>query len=212
MPGRSGAPKLGALTPLSLHAAPEVCHGCVWWQTRSPRREVEKAKWMERFEEEIGSFGTLYYADDGDRAVGLIQYGPAPFFPRAYELPSGPPSDDSLLVTCAYVVDASTPWVLQSLVLAAIAEGRERGAPSIEAFAYRYPEGEGPNERFRVHRTVFPADFLEDFGFLVAQSAGRVGLARLELGGLEPVVEGRRERVLRVVKDAFIPGPLPERS
>ena len=53
-------------------------------------------------------------------------------------------------------------------------------------------------------------DFLEDFGFRVARSAGRVGLARLELGGLQPVVEGKRERVLRVVKEAFIPEPIPE--
>jgi hypothetical protein len=36
-----------------------------------------------------------------------------------------------------------------------------------------------------------------------------VGLARLELGGLVPVVEGKREKVLRVVKDAFLPEPVP---
>ncbi len=114
----------------------------------------------------------------------MIQYGPAPLFPHAYELPAGPPSDDAMLVTCAYLVDASAPWVLQSLFLAAIGEARDRGAASIEAFAYRYPEGESAHERFRVHRTVFPADFLADFGFRVVRTSGRVGLARLELGGL----------------------------
>jgi hypothetical protein len=31
----------------------------------------------------------------------------------------------------------------------------------------------------------------------------------LELGGLQPVVEGKRARVLRVVKEAFFPEPLP---
>jgi hypothetical protein len=46
------------------------------------------------------------------------------------------------------------------------------------------------------------------------RSAGRVSLSRLELGGLQPVVEGTREKVLRVVKDAFgvpepVPSPLP---
>jgi hypothetical protein len=61
-----------------------------------------------------------------------------------------------------------------------------------------------------VHRTVFPQDFLADFGFRVVRSAGRVGLSRLELGGLQPVAEGTREKVLRVVKDAFgVPEPLP---
>jgi hypothetical protein len=42
------------------------------------------------------------------------------------------------------------------------------------------------------------------------RAAGRVGLSRLELGGLQPVVEGRREKVLRVVREAFVPEPLPE--
>ena len=125
----------------------------------------------------------MYYGDDG-RALGVIQYGPAPLFPHAYELPAGPPSDDAMLVTCAYLVDESAPWALQSLILAAIGEARDRGATAIEAFAYRWVESDGPEGRFRAHRTVFPADFLGDFGFRVVRTSGRVGLARLELGGL----------------------------
>jgi hypothetical protein len=38
-----------------------------------------------------------------------------------------------------------------------------------------------------------------------------VELARLELGGLEPVPEARRERVLRAVKEALVPAPVPQR-
>jgi hypothetical protein len=38
-----------------------------------------------------------------------------------------------------------------------------------------------------------------------------VELVRLELGGLAPVVEGKRSRVLRVVKEAFAPAPVPQR-
>jgi hypothetical protein len=198
---------LTGLTGLSLETAPSVCHECVWWQSRG-RRQVDKARWMGRVEEEFGAFGTVYYGDEG-RTLGVIQYGPAPLYPHAYELPAGPPSDDSMLITCAYLVDSSAPWVLQSLFLAAIGEARDRGAAMVEAFAYRYPEGESPRERFRVHRTVFPADFLGDFGFRVVRTSGRVGLARLELGGLQPVEEGRRAKVLRVVKEAFMPEPLP---
>ena len=61
---------------------------------------------------------------------------------------------------------------------------------------------------------MFPVDFLADFGFEVVRSAGRVGLSRLELGGLQPVAEGTRDKVLRVVKDAFgvpegVPSPIP---
>lgn len=200
-------PRLSGLTALTLETAPSVCHRCVWWQARG-RREVDKHQWMENVELEFGAFGTVYYDADG-RVLGSMQYGPAPLFPRAFELPGGPPSDDAVLVACAYVLDESSPWVLQSLFLAAIGEARDRGAACVEAFSYRYGEGESAHERFRVHKTVFPADFLGDFGFDIVRNAGRAGLARLELGGLVPVVEGRREKVLRVVKEAFLPEPIP---
>jgi hypothetical protein len=200
-------PRLTGLTKLTLETAPTVCHECIWWQKRG-RREVDKDRWMERVELEFGAFGTIYYDGDG-RVLGSMQYGPAPLFPRADELPGGPPSDDAMLVTCAYLVDDSSPWVLQSLFLAAIGEARERGAKAVEAFAYRYPEGESAYERFHVHKTIFPADFLGDFGFRLVRSAGRVGLARLELGGLVPATETVREKAIRLAKQALLPEPVP---
>ena len=202
------APSLSGLTKLTLETAPSVCHDCVWWQTRG-HRSVDKDRWMEKVELAIGAFGTVYYDSDGN-VLGTMQYGPADLFPRAQELPGGPASDDAMLVTCAYLVAESSPWVLQSLFLAAIGESRDRGARALEAFSYRYAEGESSYERFRVHKTVFPQDFLADFGFQVVRAAGRIGLSRLELGGLQPVVEGRRAKVLRVVQDAFgLPEPVP---
>jgi hypothetical protein len=201
------SPNLVGLTEVTLRTAPAVCHDCVWWQSRAGRREIEKSRWMERVEEGLGSFGTVYYGDDGG-VLGVIQWGPAPLFPHAYELPAGPPSDESMLITCANLTESASPWVLQSLFLAAVGEARDRGASAVEAFACRYPEGELAHERF-LHKTVFPVDFLGDFGFRIVRSAGRIGLARLDLGGLQPVVEGRRERVLRVVKEAFLPEPVP---
>src|SRR5438132_4597248 len=128
-----------------------------------------------------------------------MQYGPAEASPRAVELPGGPPSDDAILVTCAYLVASSSPWVLQSLFLAAIGEARDRGSKALETFAYRYPEGESAYERFLVHRTVFPSDFLADLGFRTVRAQGFVELARLELGGLQPVAEGTRAQVIRLV-------------
>jgi hypothetical protein len=199
--------RLAGLTKLTLETAPTVCHTCIWWQSRG-RRDIDKDRWMERVELDFGAFGTVYYDSDGE-VLGSMQYGPAGTFPRAYELPAGPPSEDAILVTCAYLVDQSSPWVLQSLFLAAIGEARDRGAKALEAFSYRYPEGESSHERFRVHKTVFPADFLADFGFRTVRSQGRVGLARLELGGLQPVLEGPREKVLRLLKEAFVPEPVP---
>ena len=118
-------------------------------------------------------------------------------------------SDDAVLVTCSYLLTDSQPWVEQSLFLAAIGETRDKGARALEAFAYRYREDTPSAERFLVHRTVFPRDFLADFGFRTIRSAGRIELARLDLGGLQPVDEGARDKVLRVVQEAFQPVPAP---
>jgi hypothetical protein len=202
------SPRLAGLTKLTLETAPAVCHECIWWQSRG-RRELDKDRWMERVELEFGSFGTIYYDGDG-RVLGSMQYGPVGAFPRAQELPGGPPSDDAMLVTCAYLRDESSPWVLQSLFLAAIGEARDRGARAVEAFAYRYPEGESAYERFHVHKTIFPADFLGDFGFRIVRFAGRAGLARLELGTLIPAEESWQEKVIRLAKEALLPEPALE--
>jgi hypothetical protein len=197
------------MTGATLRTAPAVCHECVWWQSRAGRR-ADKRRWIERIEDDWGAWGTIYEDGDG-RVLGWMQYGPAPLFPRAAELPAGPPSDDAVLVTCAYLVDPGTPWVMQSLFLAAIGEARDKGARALETFGYRYREGESSYERFHVHRTIFPRDFLSDFGFLTVRMSGRVELCRLELGGLQPVAEGTRARVLRLVKEAFTPAPVPQR-
>jgi hypothetical protein len=200
-------PRITGLTGVTLQDAPSVCHECIWWQTREGRSQ-DKRKWIERAETEWGPWGTVYYDADG-RVLGSMQYGPAELFPRAAELPAGPPSDDAVLVTCAFLVQQSSPWVMQSLFLAAIGDARDRGAKALETFSYRYREGESQYERFQVHKTIFPADFLADFGFRAIRTAGFVELARLELGGLVPLVEGHREKVIRVVKEAFAPAPAP---
>lgn len=197
--------RLAGLTGATLESTPSVCQTCVWWQTRG-NREPDKRKWAERAESEWGVWGSIYRDEDG-RVLGSMQYGPSHLFPRANDLPAGPPSADAVLVTCAYLVSESQPWVEQSLFLAAIGEARDKGARALEAFAYRYREGTTAGERFLVHRTVFPRDFLADFGFRTVRSVGRIELARLDLGGLQPVEEGARAKVLKVVREAFQPPP-----
>ncbi|MFO7572028.1 MAG: hypothetical protein R6W48_05425 [Gaiellaceae bacterium] len=199
--------RLAGLTGATVDTAPAVCQTCVWWQARG-NREPEKEKWIARVEGEWGAWGTIYRDDDG-RVLGSMQYGPAHLFPRAADLPAGPPSEDAVLVTCAYLLSDSAPWVEQSLFLAAIGEARDKGASALEAFAYRYREDALSAERFLVHRTVFPRDFLADFGFHTVRTSGRIELARLELRGLQAVEKGAREKVLDVVKEAFQPTPAP---
>jgi hypothetical protein len=193
---------------VTLTDVPSVCHGCIWWQSPSGRA-TDKRKWIEKAEAEWGPWGTVYYDEDGD-VLGSMQYGPAALFPRAAVLPAGPASPDAVLVTCAYLVETSSPWVMQSLFLAAIGDARDRGAKALETFAYRYREGESQYERFLVHKTIFPADFLADFGFQTLRRAGHIELARLEFGGLVPVAEGKRDAVIRLVKEAFAPAPVPQ--
>jgi hypothetical protein len=203
--------RVRGLTGATLPSAPTVCHDCVWWQSR-PGKRTSKGRWIDRAESDWGAWGTLYVDDDG-RVLGAMQYGPSELFPRSEDLPAGPPSGDAVLVTCAYLVEGSAQWVMQSLFLSAIADVKERGGTALEAFAYRYPEGESAEERFLVHRTVFPGDFLADFGFRTVRRSGRVELARLDLGGLEFVPEKRRQRVVRQVKELLEPeaSPVPRR-
>ena len=141
------AAHLSGLTRMTLTAAPSVCHTCVWWQSRGGR-SANKDRWMDRVEDDWGAWGTVYRDEHGN-TLGSMQYGPAELFPRAAELPAGPASQDAVLVTCAYLVASSSPWVMQSLFLAAIGDARDKGARALEAFAYRYPEGESAYERFR---------------------------------------------------------------
>jgi hypothetical protein len=199
--------RVEGLTRSTLASAPGVCQSCVWWQSRG-NKTASKERWIEKAEEEWGEWGSVYRDDDG-RVLGSMQYGPQALFPRAADLPAGPPSEDAVLITCAYLVGGAAVFVEQSLLLAAIGEARDKGARALEAFAYRYPQGESTYERFLVHRTIFPRDFLEDFGFQTLRVQGNVELMRLELGGLQPVEEGRRAKVLRVVQEAFTPAPAP---
>jgi hypothetical protein len=199
--------RLAGLTGATLESAPAVCQSCVWWQSRG-NREPEKRKWIERAEEDWGAWGTIYRDDDG-RVLGTLQYGPSELFPRAADLPAGPPSDDAVLVTCAYLLSDSQPWVEQSLFLAAIGEARDKGARALETFAYRYRDHASSSERLLVHRTIFPRDFLADFGFRTVRSVGRIELTRLELGGLVTVEEGAREKVMRRVQEVLQPTPAP---
>jgi len=171
------------LTGATIGDAPPPCRECMWWQSRPGRQPLERSRFIDEVEAQFGPWGKIY-RDDG-AVTGLIQYGPADLFPRAAMMPAGPPSRDAVIVTCAYLTDAHSPWVLQSLMLAAIGECKDRGLPAIEAFGYRYPADESFEARFLLHRTIFPYDFLRDFGFQPRRAAGRIELMRLDLGGIE---------------------------
>ena len=187
--GRTSHVRVAHLTGATIADAPRCCVNCTWWQERPAAKAVDKRRWMESVQEGFGPWGKLYL--DGGRLVAFLQYGPATAFARSRDLPAGPASDDAVLVTCSFLVETGSPWALQSLFLACIGEVRDGGFPSLEAFAYRHEEGEEFSARFLRHRTVFPRDFLADFGFRTLRTAGRIELMRLELGGIVPVEDDR---------------------
>jgi hypothetical protein len=183
------------LTGATLEEAPPPCRSCMWWQTRPGKPPGDRRRFIDQVEDEFGPWGKLYRDEGG--VVGMIQYGPVSAFPRAAGMPGGPPSRDAVIVTCAYLVELHSPWVLQSLFLAAIGECKDRGQPALEAFSYRYGRDATFPERFLRHRTIFPADFLRDFGFQPRRSAGRIELMRLDLRGIEMTPEESRLARLR---------------
>ena len=102
------AQRVSGLTGATLEHAPAVCGTCVWWQSRERRARRRRSAGSRRSRTSSGRWGALYHDDDG-RLLGSMQYGPAQLFPRAAELPAGPPSDDSVLVTCVYLVANALP-------------------------------------------------------------------------------------------------------
>ena len=213
---------VSGLTRATLGSAPSVCRDCVWWQSRG-NRTASKERWMERAEEEFGEWGTLYL-DDGGRLLGSLQYGPSYLFPRAADLPAGPASDDAVLVTCSYLAGGVAEWAEKSLLLAAIGESRDRRRDRARGVRLPLPGGgvrrgavpRAPHgvparlpRRVRLHdrplagprRAVPPR---------ARRAATRRGRQARE--GAQPVEEGRRAKVLRVVQEAFTPAPSPARS
>jgi hypothetical protein len=210
---RRGSSKVAVadLNGATIATAPECCVGCTWWQDRAHGRSTDKRRFIETVEEGFGPWGKLYR--DGDRLVAFLQYGPAEAFPRARDLPAGPPASDAVLITCSFLLDPASPWALQSLFLACIGEVRDGGHEAIETFAYRHDEGEDFASRFLRHRTVFPRDFLADFGFRTVRTAGRIELMRLELRGIVPVAapETALERAWGTLRARLAGVPAPVR-
>ena len=195
------------LTGATEQIRPTVCHDCVWWQKRSDTREVDKQRWVTETEDEFGSWGKVY-VEDG-RHVASLQYGPAASYPRSRPLPAGPASPDAVLITCAYLSDPNSPWALQSLFLACISECHDRRLPAVEAFGLGHAGDASFADRFLRHRTIFPRDFLGDYGFRPLRAEGPVELMRLELGGLIAVEEpeGLVHEALRHARSMITPRP-----
>ena len=140
--------------------------------SRAGNRTASKERWIERVEEEWGEWGTIYYDDDG-RVLGSMQYGPVRAVP-ARRRPAGGPAVATTRCSSRAPTSSATRrrWVQKSLFLAAIGEARDQGAKRARGVRVPLPRARDAGERFLVHRTVFPRDFLEEFGFATVRAAG----------------------------------------
>lgn len=198
--------QLQNLDRTTLHFLPGDCCDCGWWQGHADgwRDADQQAAWARQAEELSGGWGKLALADG--QLLGMIQYGPAALFPGVEALPCGPASADAVLMACSIVMDDALVVMRKSLMLTALAELRELGVETVEAFCHQGPSDDEPGH-------LFEQDFLRDSGFYPARSSGGIRLMRLELGGVErsgsPLRRSRgRLRLLdRIKRPAPAPSP-----
>ena len=204
--GRPTVTRVAGLTGATLETAPTVCHECVWWQSRGGR-DGQAA--LDR--EGRGRVGRVGHGllRRRRRLLGSMQYGPA----RA--LPARGRAAGRAAVRRRGARHLRVPRRPGDAVGDAVAVSSPRSARratrarALEAFAYRYPEGETTYERFHVHKTVFPADFLADFGFPGARAGPRrAGAARARRPAAGDGGHAR-EKVLASRQGGVRAGPVP---
>ena len=161
--------------------------------SRAAAATIDKDRWMEKVELDFGAFGTVYYDGDG-RVLGSMQYGPAAAFPRAQRAAG------------RAALGRRDP----RHVRVPRRRRRARGCCSRSSWPRSARRATGARARSRRSRTATPRAsrrtsasrctrrcsrrLPRDFGFDVLRAAGRVGLSRLDLGGLQPVAEGSARR------------------
>lgn len=196
--------QLQDLDKYSASLLPDRCRSCGWWQGHDNGwpGELEAFDWADAAAETFGPWGKLALGDD--QVLGMVQYGPASLFKRTRRLPSGPVSEDAVLLTCSEVADGALETVRKSLVTAILAELRHNGIATVEAFCAEDKQNEAACQ-------YFPQDFLRDCGFCLVRSHKGLKLMRLELSGMEPAISykaPRRSILQRIKTRSASPAPV----
>lgn len=181
---------------------PAACRACGWWQGHEDGWPQNAAgRWQQGAEKSSGRWGKLALGD-GD-FLGLVQFGPAPLFPRTRQLPGGPVTAGAFLLTCGLTADDSMAPVLRSLVLTMLAELEQAGVGRVEAWGRE--DAAGADCRF------FARDFLAGCGFSpIRRSRGMVlmGLDLKTIVRVRPLPLKRRRLLERLRRTAPAPAPL----
>ncbi|MFQ5838447.1 MAG: GNAT family N-acetyltransferase, partial [Thermoplasmata archaeon] len=168
LPSASCVTRIGLLADLEIRRFADLdelpgsfeglgsCDVCIYWEypgefDRGVRDPTLKVNWISRVLKEFGNCG-LQAVVEG-RVVGFIQYAPPGYYgDRFKDYPSGPPSRDSVFISCLYVRDVSQRGrgIGAELLRSAVEELRTRGFGRIEALPRRSSEDNpsGPLELY----------------------------------------------------------------
>ncbi|MBA4370760.1 MAG: hypothetical protein C0418_04195 [Coriobacteriaceae bacterium] len=200
--------KFRPLTPQLLRRVPDMCVGCVFWESGSrlearcgSEQDLARAvAWAEHVTAEWGEPGRA--ALEEGEVLGIVKYAPARYFPQARNMPAGPPSDDAVLLACMHIVPEARQHGLGKLLLhAALRDLVGRGERSVEAY------GVASQPDYATSPLV-GVEFLLRSGFTVLRPHPDMPLMRLDLRTLA-VLRGDLETMLDALR---IPLGAPARA
>lgn len=159
---------------------PFSCKYCVYWeypeefdQAKKVGEELleKKLEWFKKTRGDFGNCGKILYVDGN--AAGYAQYAPPEFLPNSFSYPSGPPSQNAVLISCLFIPGKDFRGLgLGSLLLKTILdELKKREFGAVETFA-RSGKANNPSG---------PVEFYLKNGFRIHKNSSEFPLMRLEL-------------------------------
>lgn len=159
----------------ALDCLPEVCRGCVFWESPTGRRgqrtdPAAKDAWWQATQLECGTPGKGLF-DDG-RLIAYAVLAPPAQVPRARVLGPAPSEDAVLLVTLWVAPQERGKGRARHLLPALLREAHARSARALECFGDR---------RATPDACVVPAAYLQAAGFALHRADPRFPLYRMDL-------------------------------
>lgn len=164
-----------------IERAPYSCKYCLYWEfpeehDRLPfesktERFNRKLEWLTNVRKSFGGCGKLAYFKNC--VVGYSEYAPPKFLPNSKSYPSGPASDDAILIACLYIFkkEARGLGIGQKLLENIIFDLKCRNFKAVETFA-RKGSPENPSG---------PIELYIRSGFKIYRDDAEFPLLRLEL-------------------------------
>jgi ribosomal protein S18 acetylase RimI-like enzyme len=185
-------------------ALPGNCATCCFWETAGagspgacPAGEG-KEDWVSRVLEGGFSPGKLIMNDNV--SLGYIQFTPAGMVPRLSGMLYPVPSDDSIYITCVYVVPELRGRGLGRLLLDSVSRSLHRSRTRVlETHGLSQDRCAPPG----------PAGFFEAYGFREVKGHPEAPLLRLDLRSLVPLQESIQSLLERLPLPSLAGGVFP---